>query len=136
MTGGSRLGPKTWLLTIVVVLSNVLGNFSLSLGMKTAPDLGGFLGLLATIFTPWVLFGIALLILWLLTRLTLLSWADLTFVLPVTAIGYVLTALVGKYLLNEVVSWQRWAGTLLIVGGTVLVGTTYPRTVATEEEEV
>ena len=126
--GARRIGLKTWLLTGVVVLSNLLGNSLLSWGMKQAPELLSPLDLLRTIFTPWILLGIALLVLWMLTRLTLLSWADLTFVLPVTAVGYVLTVLVGKLFLGEHVSLWRWTGTLLIVAGTILVGATYPKT--------
>jgi drug/metabolite transporter (DMT)-like permease len=130
----SRVGAKTWLLTCVVILANVLGNFSLSWGMKHSPEELSATGVAKTIFTPFVLLGIGLLILWLLTRLTLLSWADLTFVLPVTAVGYVLTAVIGKVFMHEDVSWQRWAGTLLIVAGTALVGSTQPRTTADETE--
>jgi drug/metabolite transporter (DMT)-like permease len=130
----ARAGVKTWLLTGVVILANVLGNFSLSWGMKHSPEDLSLAGLARTIFTPFVLLGIGLLVLWLLTRLTLLSWADLTFVLPVTAVGYVLTALIGKVFLHEDVSWQRWAGTLLIVAGTALVGSTQPRTTTGEAE--
>ena len=122
------LGPKTWALTVVVVLANVLGNFSLSWGMKHTSEALTPLGIVKAVFTPWVLLGIALLVVWLLSRLTLLSWADLTFVLPVTSIGYVLATAMGKLFLAEQISWERWAGTLLIVAGTAMVGTTYPRT--------
>jgi drug/metabolite transporter (DMT)-like permease len=130
-----RIGPKTWLLTAVVILANVLGNLSLKVGMEIAPAASSVFGVVRAVFTPFVLLGIALLILWLLTRLTLLSWADLTFVLPVTALGYVLTALIGRFFLHEDVSWQRWAGVLLIVAGTALVGTTYPRTTGPNAED-
>jgi uncharacterized membrane protein len=75
-----------------------------------------------------VCLGIGLLILWMLSRMALLSWADLSYVLPVTALGYVLTALAGKLFLGEQVSPQRWMGTLLIVAGTILVGSTSIRT--------
>jgi drug/metabolite transporter (DMT)-like permease len=54
--------------------------------------------------------------------MALLSWADLSYVLPVTALGYVANALLGRYFLSEQISPQRWAGTLLIVAGTTLVG--------------
>ena len=53
------------------------------------------------LFHPWVALGVVLLILWLLSRMALLSWADLSYVLPVTSVGYVLVALIGKLLLNE-----------------------------------
>ncbi len=50
------------------------------------------------------------------------------YVLPVTAIGYVLTSLSGKYLLGETISPERWAGILLITSGVTLVGLTRPAT--------
>jgi uncharacterized membrane protein len=62
--------------------------------------------------------------------MTLLSWADLSFVVPVTAVGYALAAVAGHFLLGENVSLPRWAGALLIAAGTALVGTTSIRTTA------
>ena len=121
---------KTKLLTAFVVLTNVLGNFSLSWGMKhQVVDLGvSPLAYIRLIFSPWVLLGTTLLILWLLSRMTLLGWADLSYVLPVTSIGYVLTAFLGRYFFNEQISWQRWAGTALIMLGISLVGLTSANT--------
>ena len=66
---------------------------------------------LAAIFNPWVMVGIALLILWLLSRMALLSWADLSYVLPVTSLGYVASALIGRFFLNEQITPTRWMGT-------------------------
>jgi uncharacterized membrane protein len=63
-------------------------------------------------------------ILALLTRMALLSLADLSFVLPVTAVGYILAALLGKVFLHELVTPQRWLGTVLIFAGAMLVGST------------
>ena len=123
----SRLRLKTRLLAVVVILSNVLGNFFLSRGMRSPEPPGVFL---AVFLDPWVMLGVSLLILWMLARMTLLSWADLTYVLPVTALGYVLTALMGRVFLGEHVSLGRWAGIALIVGGVFLVGNTPIRTTA------
>ena len=124
---------KIKLLTAFVVVSNVLGNFFLSIGMKhqAAKFADTPLAYIQTILTPWAMLGISLLILWLLSRMTLLSWADLSFVLPVTSIGYVLTAFLGKYFFAEQITWQRWMGTFAIMMGTVLVGMTTPNTTAT-----
>jgi drug/metabolite transporter (DMT)-like permease len=113
---------KTVLVTSVVVFSNVAGNFALSWGVKHAGS-GAW-----ALLSPWVAAGIALLIVWTLARMALLSWADLSFVLPVTSSGYVLTALAGKFLLHEQVGWERWTGTLMIMLGVILVGGTNPRT--------
>lgn len=109
---------KVRLLTLVVVLSNVTGNLLLSLGLKSS------LG----VFSPLVFGGVALLILWTLSRMTLMSWADLSYILPVTAIGYVLSAIAGKVFLGEHISLLRWSGTLLIVAGIALVGRTRAET--------
>jgi uncharacterized membrane protein len=62
-----------------------------------------------------------------LSRMALLSWADLSYVLPVTSIGYVLVALAGKVLLDERISVTRWAGIALIMAGVALVGGDAPQ---------
>jgi len=129
---GRRLDFKTKALTAFVVLTNVLGNFALSWGMKHQPRTPAYLQI---ILNPWVLLGTALLILWLLSRMTLLSWADLSYVLPVTSIGYVLTAILGKYFFAEQITWQRWLGTAAIMAGTILVGLTSPNTTAQQALE-
>jgi uncharacterized membrane protein len=134
MAAGRAVDLKTKLLTLFVVATNVLGNVSLSWGMKHQ---NAELGLspwtyIRLIFSPWVLLGTMLLILWLLSRMTLLGWADLSYVLPVTAMGYVLTALVGRFFLGEAISCRGWAGTALIVAGIVLVGMTQANTTGSE----
>ncbi len=73
---------------------------------------------------PFVAIGIAALILAVLARMALLSLADLSFVLPVTAVGYVVTVVIGKTFLHETVSNQRWLGAVLIFAGAALVGST------------
>jgi uncharacterized membrane protein len=117
-------------MTLVVIWSSVLGNFALARGMRqAAPDaLGSALGYIAVLFDPWVASGVILLVVWLLSQMLLLSWADLSYVLPVTSVGYVLTALVGRLFLNEQISAARWAGVTLIMSGVVLVGRTQHNT--------
>jgi uncharacterized membrane protein len=131
-----RLRLKTWLFTVIVVLANSFGNFFMSRGLKgRGSALGGSaLEYILVLFNPWVALGVGLLILWLLTRMALLSWADLSYVLPVTAIGYVLNALMGRVFLGEHVSAARWAGTVLIVAGIALVGSTAVRTAEARRE--
>ncbi|MBX5496547.1 MAG: hypothetical protein IRZ15_14535 [Bryobacteraceae bacterium] len=121
---------KTRLAIALVVLSNVLGNFALTLGVKAQPAMKTLFGPVYALLNPWMIGGILLLIIWTLARMALLSWVDLSYVLPVTSIGYVLSTLMGVYFLGESVSMTRWAGTLLIVAGTALVGPTAPNTTA------
>jgi drug/metabolite transporter (DMT)-like permease len=73
--------------------------------------------LIGAVFTPWVAAGIVLLIGFFASYLTALSWADLTFVLPATAFGNVIVALLSRFWLHEPISAARWAGILLITLG-------------------
>jgi uncharacterized membrane protein len=132
-----RVDLKVKLLTVFVVFTNVVGNLAMSWGMKhQSAELGlSPLPYIRLIFSPWVLMGTTLLIFWLLSRMTLLGWADLSYVLPVTSIGYVLNAVLGKYIFGEQISWQRWTGTVAIVVGIVLVGTTAANTTPGAGEE-
>ena len=123
----ARLRLKTWICATVVVFSNVFGNFFLKRGMPA--ELSTPLAYIAALFQPWVALGVLLLTVWLISRMTLLSWADLSYVLPVTSIGYVLVALAGRLLLNEQISGRRWSGIALIVAGVALVsGASPPQT--------
>jgi drug/metabolite transporter (DMT)-like permease len=122
----TRLRRKTRLFLILVILSQPFGNLLLTMGMKHRV-LASPWDYLSAIFSRYVAMGIILLIVWLLSRMALLSWADLSYVLPLTAVGYIVTALIGRFLLHETVSTARWSGTLLIVAGTGLVGMTPTR---------
>jgi drug/metabolite transporter (DMT)-like permease len=74
-----------------------------------------------------------MLILAIFARMAIFSVADLSFVLPVTAVGYVLAALLGHIILKEPVSGARWAGAFLIFGGAVLVGSTPKNTTVPDQ---
>jgi drug/metabolite transporter (DMT)-like permease len=65
--------------------------------------------------------GTLLLIVFFVLYSAALSWADLSFVLPATAFGYVLNVAAGYYFLNESVSPARWAGSVVITLGVFLV---------------
>lgn len=67
----------------------------------------------------WMAIGCMLtfLILWMVS----LSWSDLTFVMPLTALTYVLNAILVGPVLGEQVSSTRWVGTVLIAAGVALV---------------
>lgn len=115
---------------MAVVAFEVLGNFFLSVGMREVGRLVTFspLPYILALFNAWVALGVVLLIGWIITELMLLSRADLSYVLPVTAISYVLTAFMGDVFLNEKVSAVRWTGIALITAGVMVVSRTRPRT--------
>jgi drug/metabolite transporter (DMT)-like permease len=103
----------------LVALGAPLGDTCLSRGMTSLPpiSLAHPLSLVNAIFTPWIGAGIVLLIGFFASYLTALSWADLTYVLPATAFGNVIVALFARFWLHESISWQRWAGIVLITVG-------------------
>ncbi len=103
----------------LVAISAPLGDSCLSRGMAAMPaiTLAHPGSLIAAVFTPWIAVGILLLIGFFASYLTALSWADLTFVLPATAFGYVIIALLAHFWLHETISLERWAGILLVTLG-------------------
>lgn len=94
------------------------------------------LTLVGAVFTPWIAAGIALLIGFFASYLTALSWADLTFVLPATAFGNVIVALLSRFWLHEAISPARWAGIVLITVGVGFVAHGPSRTEATIEDSL
>ena len=130
MGSQNRRNGKTQVLVLLVVVSNVLGNVSLSHGMRQVGRIvsASPLDYLKAFANPWALLGVCILTIWMLSDLALLSRADLSFVLPVTASAYVLVALFGRFLLHDHISWERWLGILLITGGVILAEETPART--------
>jgi len=91
----------------------------LSHGMKQAGSISihHLQDVVLAVLNPWVAVGIVLLLAFFASYMNALSWADLTYVLPATSLGYVLLALVAKFALHEQVSPLRWLGIALISGG-------------------
>ena len=117
--GQHKLTSHQYLILGLVAFSAPLGDTCLSRGMTHMPPitLAHPASLIAAVFTPWIAAGIALLIGFFASYLTALSWADLTFVLPATAFGNVIVALLSRFWLQETISFERWAGILLITLG-------------------
>ena len=110
---------RKYLLLAGVALFGALGDVSLSYGMKRvgAISVARWMEAFTALANPWVILGILLLLAFFAAYLTALSWADLTYVLPATAIGYVVVALLSVWLLNETVTLMRWIGVLLVSAG-------------------
>jgi drug/metabolite transporter (DMT)-like permease len=95
------------------------GDSLLSRGMKEVGgiSLHNLSAVVLALRDPWIILGILFLIAFFAAYMSALSWADLTYVLPATSIGYVLLALIAKFGLHEHVTWVRWLGILLISAG-------------------
>jgi len=114
---------RKYLVLAGVTLFSTLGDSLLARGMK---QLGGvslhnFSGLLFAILNPWVAIGILLLLAFFASYMSALSWADLTYVLPATSLGYVLVALIARIFFHEEISLTRWLGIACIAAGVGIV---------------
>jgi drug/metabolite transporter (DMT)-like permease len=119
----SRVKLKKVLIYLAIACCNGTGDVMLKRGMDNIGQihLSNWTHIFSAFIDPWVIFGIVCLAGFFYSYLTALSWADLTYVLPATAFGYVVTALLSRFFLHEAVSPWRWAGVLLITCGVGLV---------------
>jgi drug/metabolite transporter (DMT)-like permease len=109
-----------------------VGDSLLSYGMKQVGNISlhDLSTLLLAITNPWVALGIIFLLGFFASYMTALSWADLTYVLPASSLGYVLLAFIARFALHEHVSATRWLGIALVTSGVGFV-TTGPERTAT-----
>jgi hypothetical protein len=121
---------KTFLLVLVAVVLGGVGHIMLAKGMRPIGDLTesstGRLGamVVGAVSSPWVLVGVALQASFFFLYLALLSRADVSQVLPMTALDYIVVALLAQWALGEGVTAVRWAGIGLITTGVFLVSRT------------
>jgi drug/metabolite transporter (DMT)-like permease len=111
-----RLAPQQYLILLTVMVTASFGDALLSRGMSQmgAVDLHHPAILLRALANLNIVIGIVLLIGFFASYMAALSWADLTFVMPATAFGNVMVALIGRFWLHEHLSLSRWIGILLL----------------------
>jgi drug/metabolite transporter (DMT)-like permease len=110
---------RKYLVLAGVTIFAATGDSLLAYGMRQVGSLSWHRlpEVILAVFNPWVALGIVLLLGFFAAYMTALSWADLTYVLPATSLGYVLLALIAKFWLHENVTPTRWLGILLISAG-------------------
>ncbi len=110
---------RKYLVLAGVTLCASIGDSLLSRGMKQIGNisLNHLPDVILAVLNPSVALGILLLLGFFASYMTALSWADLTYVLPATSLGYVLLTLIAKFYLHEAVTTSRWLGVLLISAG-------------------
>jgi uncharacterized membrane protein len=133
MASEKRLRIKTLITVLAMVVCAVTGDLLLKRGMSEAgavhfsgPGLGHAFVQMATSGMIWL--GILFLLGFMASQMTVMSWADYSYVMPAGAFGYALQTFLAVVVLHETVSAKRWIGVLLICVGVVLVGQTKPRT--------
>lgn len=134
MKSSNPLHFKTYALILLIVIFGPLGNLLLGKGMKglgtkpawTPDELARFVTFVLKSEVIWL--GIGSLIVFLAAYTLVLSWADYSYVQPASAFAYGTAALLGHFVLGEMVSAVQWAGIMVICLGVFIVGRTPPRT--------
>jgi uncharacterized membrane protein len=133
MASERRLRIKTLVMVLAMVVCANTGDLLLKRGMSqigavelSASGIANAFQLTVMNGTIWT--GIFFLTGFMLSYMTVLSWADYSYVMPAGAFGYALLTLLAVIFLHENVSARRWVGVVLICVGVLLVGQTKPRT--------
>lgn len=115
-----------WLLIAVMVVSDSGSDILMARGMRQVidPPDRGFARILAifkaALRNPSLFGSVTLGAIHLGAFLVLLSFWDLSLVIPAAALDYVVGALGARFLLGETVTPLRWAGVCLISAGVAL----------------
>jgi drug/metabolite transporter (DMT)-like permease len=118
---------KTMIIMVLAVTAGTVGDILLAKGMKELGDISAMnlRGMLNVAFqaltSPKLIIGTAMLTVFFVLWLAVLSWEDLSVALPMQALNYVLVAFLSQYFLGEVVTPMRWAGTILVCAGVFLI---------------
>jgi len=138
MASEKRLRIKTLVMVLAMVVCANVGDLMLKRGMTEigavtfSPNaLQHTFVMTITNLTIWI--GILFLIGFMASYMTVLSWADYSYVMPAGAFGYAILTLLAVVFLHESVSPRRWIGVLLICVGVLLVGQTKPKTTSANE---
>jgi len=116
-----------YILFAMIIVVGTGGELCLGRAMKQTGELekflpGAVLSLLGrALRVKWIWIGVAMMAAAFFSLLLLLSFEDVSFVFPVTALSYLVGALGGIFFLGERVSWQRWVGIALVCVGVTLV---------------
>ncbi len=133
MSNERKLRVKTLIMVFAMVVCGTTGDSLLKHGMTqigavTLTYAALFQAFRAAMSSGTIWFAILFLIGFMISNMTVLSWADYSYVMPASAVGYAAVTFVGMAALGETVSPRRWVGVALICAGVFLVGQTKPRT--------
>jgi transporter family protein len=118
---------KTALMIAIVVLSTSGGDVLIARGIRQIGEVSSlspleWLHMTRRIFrNSNFLAGLFLMAVSFFAFMAVLSWADLSLVVPATSVSYVISTVGAKFILRERVSSLRWMGTLLVGLGVALV---------------
>jgi drug/metabolite transporter (DMT)-like permease len=118
---------KTVVVLAIVIVAGAVGDTLVSKGMKQIGEIHSAdpaslaRVALRALRQPYVMLGALCLAIYFFSFLAVLSWADVSLVVPITSLSFLLTTFLAQWALHERVTPLRWAGTLLILAGVALV---------------
>jgi drug/metabolite transporter (DMT)-like permease len=110
-----------------IVVAGTAGELSVSRAMKGVGEVHDFRPtsilrfVLQSFRLPWMWVGIALMSLAFFSLLAILSFRQVSFVVPVSALSYAAGALGAKAFLGERISRNRWIGIAIVCLGVTIV---------------
>ena len=116
-----------WTMVGIIVVATTVGEVLQAIGMRHHGEIRDFrptaIGRALAVLSRnrYVVASVVAMAISFFAYLELLTVAELSFAVPVTAITYVFETILAKYVLHERVSWLRWAGASLVICGVALV---------------
>ena len=110
-----------------IVVAGTAGELCVSRAMKGIGEVHDFSPksilsfVLQSLRLPWMWLGIALMSFGFFSLLAILSFQEVSFVVPVSALSYAVGALGAKAFLGERVSRNRWVGIAVVCLGVTIV---------------
>lgn len=116
-----------WTMVGIIVLATTVGEVLQAIGMRHHGEIRDFrptaIGRALAVLSRnrYVVASVVAMAISFFAYLELLTVAELSFAVPVTAVTYVFETILAKYVLHERVTWLRWAGAALVICGVALV---------------
>ena len=116
-----------WIYIAIIVLATTVGEVMQAIGMRRHGEIRDFrptaLGRAAAslAYNRYVIGSVLAMAVSFFAYMGLLTTAELSFAVPVTAVTYVLETVLAKYILKERVTGLRWVGASLVISGVALV---------------
>lgn len=111
----------------LIVVAGTAGELCVSRAMKQTGEVKDFRPraiagvILRALRNRWMWAGVGMMTLAFFALLAVLAIENVSFVVPVTALSYVVGAVGGVFFLGERVNWRRWVGIILVCIGVTLV---------------
>jgi drug/metabolite transporter (DMT)-like permease len=115
------------ILFFFIVVAGTAGELCVSRAMKSIGEVHDFSPrsilsfVLRALRLPWMWLGIALMSLGFFSLLAILSFQEVSFVVPVTALSYAAGAFGAKTFLGERITANRWMGIAVVCLGVTIV---------------